>query len=1141
MDATEAARLEAEKIHLAAVAEGSDPWCPLQFALIEAGRRHLDVYGLPKGDPALKGGQAVFDSQAGAILYQDIGSDFDRAFLVAHELGHLVLEGGTDDAVTLDAQPERSTEDSPVGADSLIDYGARERREIKMDLFAREFLIPRSVACTLHVEDGFSSLEIAQRLGAPLPVVQQQLLDALLLPRVSTRQENSLNDRGDIRPDLSQQVAASHRDSPFQLQAGPGTGKTRTLVQRVEKLILDGEDPSAILVLTFSNKAASELSERIALSNPLAAAAMWIGTFHAFGLDIIRRFHQILKLPPEPRLIDRLEGIELLEAEVPRLSLRHYRNLWDPTLDLNDMLSAISRAKDESIEATDYIRLAESMTRNAGGDSAALLRAEKCLEVASVYEVYERLMRERKLIDFGDLISYPVRLVETHAEVRSALRRRHKHVLVDEYQDVNRSSVRLLKAIVGGGENLWVVGDARQSIYRFRGASASNMAHFSEDFPGAVIEKLGVNYRSKQEIVDTFVTFSTAMKASQGALPLSLTASRGGAGAHPELSIVGSTEEEISALAGSIETLRTSGTPYRGQAVLCASNTRLSEIAKGLEARGIPVFHLGSIFERPEIKNLLALLTLLNDASAVGLIRVSAMAGYELPMAEVVHLIRHLRTIKAGPLDWLDETNWPLLHFEDSRPKLLNIAQLFQGLNFRGNPWNILVSWVIDGLGLARSLHLADDSGSKMKGLALWQFLNFCRKQPSGPGLPCIRLLDRIRRLVLISGDRGLRHLPRAAGGVDAVRLMTIHGSKGLEFPVVHLPGMVAASLPRNNRPPRCLPPDGLIYGAVGLSGIEAVKAGHEEEEECLFFVAISRAQDRLFLYASSLQADGKNRSKSKFLSPISEHLNQVAKPLLLAVDSYSRTPLELVWEAKPNWDDSQIAQFERCPRRFLYSHVIGLGGRRTETAFLKMHNAVRAVSQWLKAEYEHIPPSAAQLDAAFEKAWLAEGAVDHGYSEDYRIIARRLVDYLIESRSVGTPIPVMPILLEGVHGNVVVTPDSVVRGGNGQTIVRRVKSGKPKSNGFDDIEYTLLHMAATQNYGASVKIEVTYLTSETTDEMSITDRKLASRKENSARMLGEISSGAFGPKPESRVCPSCPSFFICGDLPAGIIVGKKK
>ena len=1140
MDATDAARLEAEKIHLAAVADGSCPWRPLEFAIKEADRRQLDVYALPKGDPALKGGQAVFDSQAGAILYQDVGTTFDRAFLVAHELGHLVLEGGQDDVVTVDAQPGRSIEDAPVGAESLMDYGARERREIKMDLFAREFLLPRSVARALHVEDGCSSSEIAQRTGAPLPVVQQQLLDALLLPSHSAGGQDSITEQAVLRPDPSQQVAASHRNTPFQLQAGPGTGKTRTLVQRIESLIRDGEDPTSILVLTFSNKAANELSERIAATNPLAAAAMWIGSFHAFGLDIIRRFHQKLELPPDPRLIDRVEGIELLEAEVPRLSLHHYRNLWDPTLDLNDILNAISRAKDETIDSAGYRALAESMVRNASGDTDASLRAEKCLEVALVYETYERLMRDGQLVDFGDLVSHPVRLAEADSEVRDALRTRHKHVLVDEYQDVNRSSIRLLKAIVGGGENLWVVGDARQSIYRFRGASASNMAQFGTDFPGAVAEQLGVNYRSRQEIVDAFSTFSTTMKASMGALPLALTANRGNAESKPEYRVVGSAEDEIAAVAASIRVQRESGTAYREQALLCASNTRLSEIAEGLEARGIPVLHLGSIFERPEIKTLLAMLSILNDASAVGLIRVSAMAGYEMPIPETVNLIRHLRASKAAPLGWLSEESWPSLHSEDSKVKLSSIAQLFEGLNPRGNPWNILASWVIDRLGLAKNLHLAGDARSKMRGLALWQFLNFCRKQPSGSELPCIRLLDRIRRLVLISGDRGLRHLPKAAGGIDAVRLMTIHGSKGLEFPTVHLPGMVAASLPRNNRPPRCVPPDGLIYGSVGLSGLEAVKAGHEEEEECLFFVALSRSRDRLFLYASSFQADGKKRSQSKFIDPIRQHLTQPANPPLLAADVHPKPSLDIVWEQKPIWDDSQVAQFERCPRRFLYSHVLGLGGRRTETAFLKMHNAVRTVSDWLKTDCEHISPSQIQLDAAFDAAWLAEGAVDHGYAEDYRIIARRLVDYLVKSRSEGTPIQAVPISIDGVHGDIVVRPDSVVRSDSGQIIVRRVKTGKPKSNGFDDIEYTLLHMAAVQNYGSSAKVEVTYLTSETTDRMSITDRKLTTRRENSTRMLSEIRSGAFAPRREARVCPSCPNFFVCGDLPTGTVVGKK-
>ena len=121
---------------------------------------------------------------------------------------------------------------------------------------------------------------------------------------------------------------------------------------------MDGVDPTTILVLTFSNKAANELCERIAASNSLAAAAMWIGTFHAFGLDIVRRFHDRLALPPDPRLIDRTEAIELLEDEFPRLDLKHYRNLWDPALDLSDMLSAISRAKDEVVDAAGYRALA---------------------------------------------------------------------------------------------------------------------------------------------------------------------------------------------------------------------------------------------------------------------------------------------------------------------------------------------------------------------------------------------------------------------------------------------------------------------------------------------------------------------------------------------------------------------------------------------------------------------------------------------------------------------------------------------------------------------------------------------------------------------------------------------------------------
>lgn len=1140
MDATEAARREAERIYQAAVAAGNDPWNLLEFVSREAARRELDVYALPQGDSALKGGRAVFDSQAGIILYEDTGSEFERAFLIAHELGHVVLEGGTQDVITEQVEPDRSVEDAPVGIEKVLDYGARERREIRMDLFARELLLPRSVARYLHVSDGLSSVDIAKRLGAPPQVVQQQLLDALLLPTQDASDESTSATTAALIPDPTQLEAAEHRNSAFQLQAGPGTGKTRTLVRRIESLLAEGVDPVSILVLTFSNKAANELSERLAASNPTSAAAMWIGTFHAFGLDIIRRFHDKLGLPPDPRLIDRSEAIELLEDELPRLPLRHYRNLWDPALDLSDMLSAISRAKDEVVDAAGYRVLAQAMASNAGHDAEAAIRAEKCLEVSLLFETYEHLMASGQMIDFGDLVAQPVRLVEADAEVREALRARHQHVLVDEYQDVNRASVRLLKSIVGDGRNLWVVGDARQSIYRFRGASSTNMAQFAVDFPGAQVRQLGINYRSVQEVVDVFTAFSSTMKASVGALPLQLTADRGARNTAPEFRVVGSTDDEISAVAAAIQAQRDAGVPYRRQALLCASNARLSEIAEGLEARDIPVLHLGSIFERPEIKDLLALLSMLTDPHAAGLMRVATMPAYEMPLQDVMQIVGYLRESNAAALDWrLAGMRLPDLAAE-SQAALAHIAGLFDGLKPMGNPWTILSTWAIDRLGLAKAVHLASDPQSRMKGLALWQFLNFCRRQPSGAGIPSVRLLDRIRRLVLLSEDRGLRQLPGVAEGVDAVRLLTIHASKGLEFDTVHIPGMVTSGLPRNNTAPRCVPPDGLIHGSQGLTGLEAVKAGHDEEEECLFFVALSRARDQIFLHASSVQADGKARNASKFIPAIDHLLLRHPNPPQRKGRPSPVTAIPIAWEGNPIWTDSQISLFERCPRRFLYTHILKLGGRRTETAFMKMHSAVSDVFDWLKTVHEMTNPTEAELSARFEEAWQAKGAAEHGYAEDYRRIGRRLIDYLIETRSSGDRSSVQPISLVWAGGDILVKPDSVTKGEKGQITVRRVKTGKPRSNAFDDIEYTILHLAVEQAYGGQAQVEVTYLTSETTEPMSITVRKLAARRQKAQNIISHVRSGDFPPKTEVRSCPRCPSFFICGELPAGPITVKK-
>ncbi len=1139
MDGIEAARREAESIHRAAVALGDSPVELLALVQAEARRRDVLLFAVPPGDSVLKGGLAVFDRQSRSIFYQDCGTDFDRTFLIAHELGHVVIEGGTEDAVTRQVEPDRSVEDSPVGVDRVLDYGARERREVQMDLFARELLLPRTLAIDWHVRQGFSARAIAEKLRAPLPMVQQQLLDALLLPARGAAGESAAEQVAPV-PDDSQRNAAAQRDRPFLLQAGPGTGKTRTLVDRVNHLIAAGTPPESILVLTFSNKAAAELIERISSRHPEAVRSMWIGTFHSFGLDIVRRFHDKFGLPPDPRVLDRIGAIELLEDELPRLPLRHFRNLWDPTMDLADMLNAISRAKDEVVDAAGYRACAEQMVQKAGPTPEEKKPAEKCLEVAILFEAYERLMTAEHAVDFGDLVARPVRLLESDAGVRDALCSRHRHILVDEYQDVNHASVRLLKAVAGDGRNLWVVGDARQSIYRFRGASSTNVAGFSTDFAGAETGALEVNYRSTAEIVSTFSAFSESMQASKGMLPLRLRAHHGASQRQPELRVAEFPDDEISALAAMIRERESAGMPLHQQAVLCATNARVAAVAEGLEARGIPALHLGSLFERPEVKDMLAMLSLVVDTRVAGLIRVATIPGFVLPLQDVSDILRHADEHGVAPASWRDLAAVIPSFSPDSRVSLGRLAALLDGIPIEAGPWTVLADWTIDRLGLGRSIYQSQDLDSRMRGLALWQFLNFCRRQPARKGLPIRRLLDRIRRLMLLSEDAGLQQLPGTASSIDAVRLLTIHGAKGLEFKVVHLPGFVITGMPRSYKAPRCLPPDGMIHAHANQTGDSAVREGHAEEEECIFFVALSRAQADLVLYSHRRQSPSRQRSPSDYLPRISAHLTVINNPAMLAGPVVLPRVVPIAWQVPPAWDDAQMDRFEGCPRRFFYTYVLRMPGRRMDTPFLQMHSVVFDVFRWLKDKHAQSHPSADEVEAAFGEAWTNRGPVDHGYAADYRKVGRRLIEYFLEIRRAGTIAKNEPIPLSWPNCQIVVTPDLVTADSAGKVVVRRIKSGKEPSGDLDDLEYAILQLAVDQNYGTNARIEVSFLASETSPPPKLTPTKMTNRKKTLTDIVASIQAGNFPTKPDDRDCPRCPAFFVCGQLPSGPLQIKK-
>ncbi|MHB1926162.1 MAG: UvrD-helicase domain-containing protein [Leptospirillum sp.] len=1115
------------------VREGlSDPLKALILSSVLASKASLELWPLDPSSTLLNGSLAVLARLDGAIYHVNNISQDDLALLIAHELGHFyvhAMENATScsqDDVDISAPDEASL----VGVDRVAGYGARERQELQANVFAREFLLPRSQARMLYLDQGKTPAAIAISLGLPLAVVRQQLIDALLIPK-DTVHELDNHENEDLPLDSFQAKAATFSGAPLLLEAGPGTGKTRTLIARIVHLIKQNVDPASIVALTFSNKAAQEISERVGRVLPAEVANIWTGTFHAFGLEFIRKYHDHPNLgySPDVAIIDRSEAVGLLEEVLPLLPLQHYKNLWDPLVYLKDILGAISRAKDELVSPSSYRQLAQQMLDKSRDDDSRKT-AEKALEVARVYERYDELLKKHKLLDFGDLIMKPALLLEEDDTLRLSLQMQYRHVLVDEYQDVNRASAKLLKSIAGDGSRIWVVGDARQSIYRFRGASAANIARFNVDFPGAERLNLGMNYRSTQEITNAYCGFSDSMVVSTEMPPLQLTANRGRNDVTPEVRQVRDEEDEQAAAAASVHELEGAGVPLREQAMLFRTNSRLSAFASALETRGIAVLHLGSLFEREEIRNLLSLLSFIVDTAGSSLVRLATMEPYQIPLPDVSLFFAYRRQVGARALEALKEASKLEGISEAGRKGFADLTKDLDGFDIGTSPWDVLFKYLFERSKLLKTLVESEDIRNQLKCVAIWQLLNFVREPIlRGKGPPIYRLLERIRHLVLLGDERDLRQIPNAARHANAVKMLTIHGSKGLEFEAVHIPGMTKGQLPGNYRGVRCSPPDGMVEEALSVTGREYTKEIHIAEEECLYFVAMSRARTHLRHYASASKPSG-------FISRVKPPLRNVWPVPLVEKPSSSikEWVLPNAESGSGTIDAERLSQFEKCPRRFLYSYLLELEGRQQETPFIKAHNCV----------YETIR-AAKKLGSTWSKDWLLQqleavwkdrGPLDHAYEKDYRNIAQQTI---LNFHTVCEGLDfqeVEALIVDLVHGKVEVNPDQIARLTDGTMLIRRIRTGKVSDEEEDEWIYTFYHASASERYGQGrYQVEAVHLTSNTRTVITPSSKKMKNRIEKATISVQNIRAGTFPPQPDPFTCPRCPHFFYCPALPDGM------
>jgi len=1205
-----------------------------------------------------------------------------RRFTLAHELGHAVLHidaaaqpaqlrrlldavdqtrypGSVDDDDRCQQSDIQEEFSSGGGEDALqeqsgvgVAYNPRGERELIANIFAAELLMPIERVRALYLEQSVAPHTLAGRFNVSHAAMLNRLVglaadmmaslpgqdqEAKLCPALASQQPGlapalhsvaQANDDGDIPDEPSQaapktydayQQAAIEAPTPALIVAGPGSGKTSTLIGRVEYLIRHMDvAPEHILALTFSRKAAEEMQERLDRllqdDEETNGALPMVSTFHAFCAETLRTYGDRVGLRPDFTLVDEVEGYFLLRHQARRLRLTQYRDLLAPDSHFPSFLSAISRAKDELVTPIQYRALAQRMLGSAH-DEESEEAARKALEVADVYALYEEGLQRRQDTDFGGLIMLAVRLLEDFPDVLDELQSQYQHILVDEFQDMNRASGILLRLLAGEARRVWVVGDANQAIYRFRGASPANITRFEQDYPGAVVLPLSRNYRSLPDIVHIAETF----RVRQLELPplvgvawgsgLSLPARLTLPGASVTLAVASDNAAELAGLTADIRARHARGYAYRDMAVLCRTRAQLRKVAGALAAAGLPVRAATnhSLFGQEHVKDALAIVSLLAAPNGMGILRAAHQPDHAFTSSDLEALLLAGRKScsSVGALIARDEA--PPGISAPGRRSLTRLAAIMQSLSVMApNTWSLLAQYLFietsimrdmmassirRGVGLPRpnSGVLPTMREGERAGQAhaptdapldnLLTLLNLARKydqqqqalrdqqqreaeargetllvEPPKLQEQASGFLDYLRVLLALGQDIGQRGQTNEEEA-DVIRVMTVHASKGLEFPVVYLPNLRHNSFPTINRKSPMPPPQGMSA---------AEQDGESSGEACLFYVGVTRARDQLVLSYS--ERNGKQKaSASEFLAALltgqpGEHVahmewrggesaqedereDEGGDDLIASDYTAPFQPGEEFLNAvqSPTLHASALETYLRCPRQYFYGNICGFHGE--ERAYQLFWQTTQQTLETLKQRVSEAGGiSETEAKSLYSQHWQQSGgdALPFAalYEQHGHEIAARLREKLLASGDTQWELR-HPMTVEIAGRTIQLSIDRVEQPKSSDQPARFVRTravGKRKEKPTPGHREYLYAQAYKQHHGAQTTggdkptplLYVHNLSTGETLPITFTPKREQKLYEELQESLSALERREFPPKPDARLCPTCPFFFIC-------------
>lgn len=828
----------------------------------------------------------------------------------------------------------------------------------------------------------------------------------------------------------AQKKAVTYNNGPLLIIAGAGTGKTTVITRRIAWLTEQGlAKPEEILAVTFTDKASTEMSDRVDQLMSLSYGDTEISTFHAFAKKILTQHALDIGLPGDFKLLTDTDLWILVRSHIHDFKLNYYKPIGDPSRFIHALIKHFQKAKGEGITPEQYLDHAQSLKLNLDNTIISkkvkskkakikndlseedLQEAVRVSEIAEAFHIYQKLLLDQSFLDFGDLINYSLQLFQTRPKILKQYQDKFKYILVDEFQDTDLAQYKFIKFLSQPSNNITVVGDDDQSIYKFRGASVSNILMFEKDFPKCEKITLTENFRSVQPILDLSYNFIQLNNPErlESKLKISKKLVSNIQTSH-EINLIHAKNvyEEAAQVVEKIKILREKESlNFNDFAILVRANDHAEPFLSELSRQGLPYIFWANkgLYKKEFILDILSYLRLLDDYhEAENLLRVMNFPKFYIPEEEFV-LISHLAKQKAVSIFELlkDARNLIKLPQETYTKIDLLLSDIFKHSQLaRTRPISELLVKILQDLDLLKDL-MDDSYANQEKRSLLEQFYrksqNFEEQSEDKTGKAFLSLIQ----LELDSGFEGdLAFNPDA--GPEAIKIMTIHTAKGLEFSCVFLANLVDQRFPSRERKDPIEIPENLI-GEILPEG-----DAHLMEERRLFYVGVTRAKRFLYFSWADNYGGSTIRKPSRFLVE-SGLVNAPEKVKSSGKVFFTEQMPRLLIKSKIKVPDtfsfSQISTFLHCPLEYKYKYIyhlpmsgsaqLSFGQTIHKTLELYLNkvfqlNASNHQDLFGSSEKKFKVPEKEELFKVYSESWVDDWFTDKIQKEEYR---KRGIDML--------------------------------------------------------------------------------------------------------------------------------------------------